>query len=341
MDRMLSGLSRSLGELYEADVASAYALVTDAERTLQALAELDEALQPSVELLSGIEIELREVATGLSRYRDRLETDPQRLEWVEARLGKIRELARRHNVEEVELEVLLTTLAGRVEQLQGANESLETLEAELESAADAYFEAAGRLTGARMHGADALAREVSAQLRELGLPHGAFRVHLERKPNDRADINGLDRIEFQVTLNPGQPFGPLSRMASGGELSRISLALEVVGRGSSSAPTMVFDEVDAGIGGGVAEIVGRRLGEIAAERQVLCVTHLPQVASQGQHHYRVVKLTDGQSSRTNVRPLKGEERVEELSRMLGGVEITERTRAHAAEMMGYLSRERT
>ena len=125
----------------------------------------------------------------------------------------------------------------------------------------------------------------------------------------------------------------MSKVASGGELSRISLAIEVVRSGGSSVPTFVFDEVDAGIGGGVAEIVGRRLGQIARDRQVLCVTHLPQVASQGQHHYRVMKLTDGKTSKTSVRQLSAEERIEELSRMLGGIEITERTRAHAAEMI--------
>jgi DNA repair protein RecN (Recombination protein N) len=140
-------------------------------------------------------------------------------------------------------------------------------------------------------------------------------------------------VEFQVRLNPGQPFGPLARMASGGELSRISLALEVVRTGTSPVPTFVFDEVDAGVGGRVAEIVGRKLAQLGRSRQVLCVTHLPQVASQGQRHYRVVKLTDGKTSRTSLRALNAEERVEELSRMLGGLEITERTRAHAAEMI--------
>jgi DNA repair protein RecN (Recombination protein N) len=178
-----------------------------------------------------------------------------------------------------------------------------------------------------------LDREVSAQLKEVGLLHGELRTVIERKPRERADSSGLDRIEMQVQLNPGQGFGLLSKVASGGELSRISLAIEVVATGVSSIPTLVFDEVDAGIGGAVAEIVGRRLKQIAQHRQVLCVTHLAQVASQGAQHYRVVKLTDGASSRTSLRRLTNEERIEELSRMLGGLEITERTRAHAEEMM--------
>jgi DNA repair protein RecN (Recombination protein N) len=178
-----------------------------------------------------------------------------------------------------------------------------------------------------------LSRAVTAELADLGMPHGEFRIQLEPKTEDRADGTGLEHVEFQVRLNPGQPFGALSRVASGGELSRISLAIEVVRSGASPVTAFVFDEVDAGIGGRVADIVGRKLRQLAAARQVLCVTHLPQVASQGQAHYRVTKLTDGKTSRTQVRLLSAEERVEELSRMLGGVEITERTRAHAAEMI--------
>ena len=165
------------------------------------------------------------------------------------------------------------------------------------------------------------------------MPQGRLRAAVEAKPEGRGDAAGTDRIEFQVCLNPGQPFAPLGKVASGGELSRISLALEVVLTDASTIATFVFDEVDAGIGGSVAEIVGRRLREIAARRQVLCVTHLPQVASQGAQHYRVMKLTDGTSSRTTLRRLSEAERIEELSRMLGGVQITERTRAHAEEMM--------
>jgi DNA repair protein RecN (Recombination protein N) len=178
-----------------------------------------------------------------------------------------------------------------------------------------------------------LSGAVTARLRELGLPQAEFSVSVSAKPESKHDSTGIDQIEFLVTTNPGQPPGPIGRIASGGELSRIGLALQVVATDASPIPTFVFDEVDAGIGGAVAEVVGRRLRQIAARRQVLCVTHLPQVASQGQNHYRIVKLTDGKTSRTQVRGLDERERVEELSRMLGGVEITAATRAHAEEMM--------
>ncbi len=334
VDRLAIGLDAALNAIYEADAGSAYALVADAAKALQGLSELDPGLVAPSGLVAEAEIQLSEAGADLARYRDRLEPDPERLEWIENRLSKIRELARKHKVEEEALASVHGGLQARIDELGERGESLALLEERVQAATDAYFTAAGELSEARAASGQKLAELVSAQLIELGLPHGRFRVESIQKTRERADANGLDAIEYQVSLNPGQSFGPLSRVASGGELSRISLALEVVGTGARSVPTMVFDEVDAGIGGGVAEIVGRRLAELAANRQVLCVTHLAQVASQGRHHYRVVKLTDGKTARTNVRELGAEDRVEELSRMLGGVEITARTRAHAEEMMG-------
>jgi DNA repair protein RecN (Recombination protein N) len=333
VDRLLQGVDSALNQIYESDAASAHTLVAQAQRSLAALIEHDSALANAADQLGRIAIELREVATELSRYRDRLEADPARLEHVESRLARIRTLAKRHRIEEAELAGMAARLEASIEALERGGESLEQLEAKAAAAEARYFELAGSLSAARERQAAELGTLVSAQLKELGLPHGEFLAVVERKPKERADATGLDRVEFQVRLNPGQPFGALGRVASGGELSRVSLALEVVATGASTIPTFIFDEVDAGIGGGVAEIVGRRLRQIAAHRQVLCVTHLPQVASQGERHYRVVKLTDGKTSRTHVRALTTDERIEELARMLGGIEITERTRAHAEEMI--------
>ena len=333
VDQLAGGLNIALSQLYEAETHSAYALISEAAKELKALGMLDAALHAPSALISKAEIQISEAATDLVRYRDRLEPDPERLELIESRLNRIRELSRKHKVEEQDLASVHSKLVNRVEELENSGESLDALVESAGRSSDEYFAVASDLSEARIDSCKKLAELVSAQLRELGLPHAHFRSKLTQKKREAADANGLDQIEFQICLNPGQDFGPLSRVASGGELSRVSLALEVVGTGASSVPTMVFDEVDAGIGGGVAEIVGRRLAEIAADRQVLCVTHLAQVASQGHQHYRVVKLTDGKTSRTNVRALSQADRVEELSRMLGGVEITERTRAHAEEMM--------
>ena len=338
IEHLAAGINQSLEKLYEGEIGSAHTLIASSQRILQSLAELDPELKENLALLNGVEIDIREIATGLSRYRDQLDMDPQRLEWIETRIAKIRELARRYKVEEIQLETLLTTVAERIQEIEQADESLASLENNVGSAADLYYKAAEELSKARKKSAISLGKSVSSQLKDLGLPHGQFCAALTQKTNEYADANGLDQVEFQISLNPGQPLGPLAQMASGGELSRISLALEVVGTGEKTVTTMVFDEVDAGIGGSVAEIVGRRLEKIGVNRQVLCVTHLAQVASQGQHHYRVSKLTDGQTSITKVRLLADEEKLEELSRMLGGIEITERTRAHAAEMMARSSK---
>jgi len=332
-DRLIGGISTALSELYESDNGSAYSLVVHAEQEIRQLVDHDPELREPAERLAAVEIELRELASHLNHYRDRIEADPERLDWLDNRLAKIRTLARRHNVPEAQLAAMLATLQERIDELDGGGESLEALAERVERAKRSYFEVARALSRARTEQAAILSEQVSAQLGELGMPHGRFQIELQPKSPERADGTGLERVEFQVKLNPGQPFGALNRMASGGELSRISLAIEVVRSGASPVPALVFDEVDAGVGGRVAEIVGRKLSQLAHSRQVLCVTHLPQVASQGQRHYRVVKLTDGKTSRTNVRSLSAEERVEELSRMLGGIEITERTRAHAAEMI--------
>ena len=330
VDRLVHGLSTALEHLYENESMSAHTGLVRAHQALAAIVEHDSELDEPHAELRAAEIEVNEVATTLLRYRDRLEADPERLEYLNQRLNRIRGLARRHSVEETELTATAERLQGEIDRLGASEESLAALNERVRQAADKYRERAEALSEGRRQGAIRLAAEVSVQLRELGLPHGKFRVAVGAK---NGDATGMDRIEFEVQLNPGLPFGPLNRVASGGELSRIGLALEVVATGASAIPTYVFDEVDAGIGGGVAEIVGRRLREIARRRQVLCVTHLPQVASQGNDHYRVTKHTDDSKSLARVRHLSAEERVEELSRMLGGLEITATARAHAEEMM--------
>jgi DNA repair protein RecN (Recombination protein N) len=332
-DRLVGGVSAALELLAEGETVSAYAAVVRAHQELERLREHDPALRGPAELLAGVEIELREVESALNHYRDGIEADPDRLAWLDDRLAKVRTLSRRHGVGENELSATLDALRARIASLTGSGESAEELTSKAAEAKAHYLASAKKLTAKRAKAATALGRAVTVEIAALGMPNGEFQVELVPKPAERADGTGLERIEFQVKLNPGQPFGALSKVASGGELSRISLAIEVVRSGASPVTAFVFDEVDAGVGGRVADIVGGKLRQLAGARQVLCVTHLPQVASHGQAHYRVIKLTDGNTSRTQVRALSKDERVEELSRMLGGIEITERTRAHAAEMI--------
>jgi DNA repair protein RecN (Recombination protein N) len=324
--------------LVENEAASAYSAVILARRELEKLTDVDAALRSPAVALASVEIELHEAEVTLRHYRDRIEADPARLSWLDDRLAQIRTLARRHNVAEEALPGTLAALRDRLTALDGGGESLTTLEKKTGEARACFLARARELSTKRAEHAAALGRSVTSLLVELGMPHGEFRVELQPKPIERADATGLERVEFQVKLNPGLPFAPLAKVASGGELSRISLAIEVVRSGASPVTAFVFDEVDAGIGGRVADIVGRKLKQLSATCQVLCVTHLPQVASHGEAHYRVLKQTDGKSSRTEVRALSTKERVEELSRMLGGVEVTARTRAHAAEMIDRAGR---
>jgi DNA repair protein RecN (Recombination protein N) len=337
-DRLMSGISAALDALAESEGASAYSSVIVARRELEKLVEVDAALNSPVAALASVEIELREAEVTLQHYRDRIEADPARLTWLDDRLARIRTLARRHGVIEEALPGTLGALREHLAALDGGGESLPALEKKTGDARTRFLETARKLSGKRAKHAAVLNRAVSSLLVELGMPHGEFRVELQEKPAERADATGLERVEFQVKLNPGLPFAALAKVASGGELSRISLAIEVVRSGASPVTAFVFDEVDAGISGRVADIVGRKLRQLSTTRQVLCVTHLPQVASHGNAHYRVLKQTDGKTSRTEVRALTSKERVEELSRMLGGVEVTARTRAHAAEMIDRAGR---
>jgi DNA repair protein RecN (Recombination protein N) len=337
-DRLMSGVSAALDALAESEGASAYSSVILARRELEKLVEVDAALNSPVAALASVEIELREAEVTLQHYRDRIEADPVRLAWLDDRLARIRTLARRHGVIEEALPDTLGALREHLAAFDGGGESLPALEKKTGDARTRFLETARKLSGKRAKHAVVLNRAVSSLLVDLGMPHGEFRVELQEKPAERADATGLERVEFQVKLNPGLPFAALAKVASGGELSRISLAIEVVRSGASPVTAFVFDEVDAGISGRVADIVGRKLRQLSTTRQVLCVTHLPQVASHGNAHYRVLKQTDGKTSRTEVRALTSNERVEELSRMLGGVEVTARTRAHAAEMIDRAGR---
>jgi DNA repair protein RecN (Recombination protein N) len=338
IDRLLTGVGTALQVLFEDETAAAYKAVVRARQELERLVTHDAALRAPSAQLTAIEIELRDIEATLNRYRDGGEADPARLEQLDERLAKFRSLARRHSCAEEELGATREALRARIAALDGGEESIDALAAKVARARQEFLALAAKLSAGRTKHAAKLGKAVTAQLAELGMPHGEFRVALERKPEERADGTGLERVDFEVRLNPGQAFGALAKVASGGELSRISLAIEVVRSGKSPVATFVFDEVDAGVGGRVAEIVGRKLSQLGANRQVLCVTHLPQVASQGQRHYSVAKLTDGKTSRTHVRPLSSKERIEELSRMLGGIEITDRTRAHAAEMIDRASK---
>ncbi|MGA0586670.1 DNA repair protein RecN [Dyella sp. KRB-257] len=304
-----------------------------AHAELTRLAALDERLNPLLELVDNAGIQLSEASDDLARYAQDVDLDPDRFAQVDAHLARLHELGRRHRLPPAELHDKLLSMREELAELEGAGEALQALAAKQQRLRADYTEAAARLGRQRRAAAERLGGEVSALMGELGMAGGILRVELEPLDGDEPDPQGLERCELLVSANPGQPPRPLRKVASGGELARISLAIEVATLGKDSVGTMVFDEVDAGIGGAVAEVVGQKLRALGATRQVLCVTHLPQVAAQGHAHLLVSKHSDEASTHTRIETLDANGRRAELARMLGGLEITQATRAHARQML--------
>jgi DNA repair protein RecN (Recombination protein N) len=241
-------------------------------------------------------------------------------------------LARKHRVPVLELPAQLIRVEAELRELRDSSSALSEREAQLNQLIKQYQDAAAALSAARRPAAAELSAQIAALMQSLGMAGGRFAIELSSAPSNFS-VHGADEVDFLVSANPGQPLKPLAKVASGGELSRISLAIQVAAAARNSPLCMVFDEVDAGVGGAVAEIVGKQLRQLGSRAQVLCVTHLPQVASQAHRQFRVTKLTDGKTTRTTLSALNEDERVEEIARMLGGVDVTDKAREHAREML--------
>ncbi|MGB9428722.1 MAG: DNA repair protein RecN [Gammaproteobacteria bacterium] len=330
--KLLEGAQSALNGLYEDEENSAHHILHRALHTLTGLSELDAQLKELCATLTAAEMQLADAGEALRHYVANADLDPQRLAWVESRLGSIHDLARKHHTEPEALPALLENLRTELNILEHAEVALQELEAERSRLQTGYRKTAAQLSQQRNQVAEELGRKVTGIIQELGMPDGCFAITLNTDM-ERFTPHGSDQVEFQVSANKGQPLKPLAKVASGGELSRIALAIQVVAAQASAIPCMIFDEVDTGIGGGVAEIVGRRLRTLGEKRQVLCVTHLPQVASQAHQHFRVLKETRANHTLTRIELLDKKAQIEELARMLGGVEITETTRKHAREMI--------
>ncbi len=330
---ILSACQQSLEMLYDGET-SAQSLMAAAERSLSTHLQADQALEEAQSLIATGVVQIEEACQSLRHFADRLEMDPARLDEVERKLSQLHDLARKHQVQPEQLAAHAETLRAELERLESADSRLVTLKADYQKTLDDYQQAAAALHSVRSQGAEALNARVNALLGTLGLKVAALHIGVDYQPEGKPAPHGLDHIRFDVQTNPDQPPGPLSRVASGGELSRIGLALEVATADIAELPCLIFDEADAGIGGAVAEVVGRQLRALAGHHQVLCITHLPQVAAQGMHQLQVEKTQrdDGRTV-THTRVLAPEERTAEIARMLGGVEITEKTRQHAREML--------
>ncbi|MEA9556276.1 DNA repair protein RecN [Xanthomonas nasturtii] len=315
------------------DGASALGLLQDSRHDLARVAEHEPRLGEVDALLDSAVIQIEEALALLDRVRDDLDADPAQFEAMERSLGRLHDLARKHRVAPDELAAHRERMSLEVESLRGADERLQQLDKHIESATGVWRSAAGVLSDSRKTAAEALSAATTTLIGELGMGGGQFLIQLQPQETQRPDPNGAERVEFLVAANAGQPPRALRKVASGGELSRISLAIEVAALGLDSVPTMVFDEVDSGIGGAVADIVGQKLRALGEERQVLCVTHLPQVAAKGHAHYRVSKAPVDGMTQSAVELLGPQARQEELARMLGGVEVSKEARAAARKLL--------
>ena len=331
--RLAEAARNAIALTFDGDGADAHALTARAVTQLRGAAALDARLAESLRMLEEAVIGLGEAGSTLGAYLEALDADPARQEFVERRVAALEDLARKHRVPAEQLPRQLEDLRRQLATLEQSELALGDLEQRITGIRAQYHVAASALSTSRRSAAKRLASGVTSLMRQLGMPGGRFEISIESNAGADPAQDGVDRLEFLVSANPGQPVKPVAKVASGGELSRISLAVQVAAAHRKAETCMIFDEVDAGIGGGVAEIVGRKLRELTDRGQVLCVTHLAQVASQAHHQMRVNKLTDGRASRTMVTKLGAEERVEELARMLGGVEITRKAREHAREML--------
>lgn len=329
--RLAEAAQAAVGLLYDSDEGNAHATASRALAGIKTLSSVDPRLAKVVPMVDEATIQIREAARELSRYLETLDIDPARQEEVERRLAAVEELSRKHRVSAAELIGRASQLEGELAELEGADNNLAALKKQQAEALDAYRKLATQLSSGRQTAARALSKDITARMQTLGMAGGRFLIDITQ-PNGEPAAHGFDSVEFRVTANPGQPLRPLAKVASGGELARLSLAVQVA-CSAKDARCMIFDEVDSGVGGAVAEIVGRELKALGFSGQAVCVTHLPQVASQGHHHLRVAKLTDGKTTRTAISELTMDERAEELARMLGGLEVTGKAREHAREML--------
>ena len=317
----------------ESDSGNVLSALTVSLNRLTAVQNAPKALAEAANMIASAQIQVEEAVGELNRFLDHFDADPARLQQLEERLDALYTLARKHRVHPSELADLQQRLMEELEGLNANDESIARLGDELAAFARHYQEKASELSRLRQQAATQLAGAVELEIQRLGMPGGRFSIEL--RPNSGEDLlpQGLEQVELLVSANPGQPLKALAKVASGGELSRISLAIQVITAQTSRIPTLVFDEVDVGIGGPTAEIVGQLLRRLGERGQVLTVTHLPQVAAQGHHHLFVHKVRNSDATHTAVASLGKRERVEEVARMLGGIDLTKESLAHARKMV--------
>jgi len=332
-EAILKNCHSALSLLSEDENQNIESLLNHSTHELSVIEDSAPQLINVIELLNNANIQLEEAAKSLRHFLNHIEINPDRLQTVEERLRIIYDLARKHQVAPNELIPLQLDMEKELATLESDNATVEMLDQQLQSLEKAYFQAAKQLTTSRQKAAKKFGEQVTKQMQQLGMPHGQFEILLEPIASDMPHVYGMDKLTFLVSTNPKLPLRPLTKVASGGELSRISLAIQVVTAQHQIMPILIFDEVDVGIGGAVAEIVGNLLRQLGEQTQIFCITHLAQVAAKGHQHLKVEKTTAAPIKIT-VSHLQNDDRLQEIARMTGGLNITQQTLAHAKEMMG-------
>lgn len=317
----------------DSDEGNCLSLLNQCQLLLANMKAQSPSIRQTMEMLNSAQIQIEEASQEISHYLDRVELNPERQLLVEERLSSLFDLARKHRINPEELCDHLKALQTELADLSMSDQELEALEQQAAQARDDFMQLARRLSEIRERTARKLSKQVNEQLHDLGMPAANLDVSLTPFDNNQLNPHGLEEVEFLISTNKGQPARALHKIASGGELSRISLAIQVITAKSASTPSLIFDEVDVGIGGAIAEVVGRLLRQLGGHSQVLCVTHQPQVASQGHQHLFVSKRAGKRHTHTQINLLSNDERVEEVARMLGGIDVTDTSREHAKEML--------
>ena len=330
---LIGTVETGLYSIFDQEEGAAYAVVSRLLGELDKQSDIEPRFANLVETLNNAVIQLDECGHELRQYLDSSELDPARLSTVEAELTTLHDLARKHQVEIEALPAHYLDLSTELETLENLDSHTDALQQQLAEEHSHCQQLCQQLRDNRLKTAPLLSRDITATIQQLAMPNGDIELRVTPMGNDRFTATGGDQIQFLVRTNPGQAAGDLGKVVSGGELSRISLAIQVVTAGNSPVNTLIFDEVDVGIGGGIAEIVGQHLRALAAHKQIICITHLPQVAAQAHQQLQVTKHQDADNTYIKIQQLTTDERVEELARMLGGATLTEKTREHAAEML--------
>lgn len=330
--QLLSTSQHALALLADGEDGNLLSQLHTAKQLTGELIGMDNRLTSVLDMLEEASIQLSEASDELRHYCDRLDLDPNRLYELEQRLSRQIALARKHHISPEALPDYYQSLLDEQQQLDDQSDSLETLKHAVARHHELALETARQLHAMRLNSAQELAGLITDSMHALSMPHGVFTIDVSFE-EQHLTADGADRIEFRVTTNPGQPLQPIAKVASGGELSRIALAIQVITARKMETPAFIFDEVDVGISGPTAAVVGRLLRQLGESTQVMCVTHLPQVAGCGHHHFFVSKETDGEMTETHMQPLDKRARLQELARLLGGSEVTRNTLANAKELL--------